>query len=119
MQSRCSKETNISYKYYGGRGIKCFWTSFEEFYKDMNRSYRDGLTIDRIDNNGHYCKENCRWVSLSQQALNRRTARFLTYKGKTKNLKTWADEIGISWSTLGARLDDGWTVEKALTQKLR
>lgn len=76
MRERCSNPKNKKFKDYGGRGIKYdpFWDDFENFYKDMIDGYSEELTLDRIDVNGNYCKENCRWVTWSIQQQNKREA---------------------------------------------
>lgn len=82
LKQRCNNVKNKDYKYYGGRGIKCDWTDFPSFEKDMGLSYREGLTIDRIDNNGNYSKENCRWVTMEKQLANRRPFKLWSLKSK-------------------------------------
>ena len=74
MKERCSDESCEYYKDYGGRGITYdpSWKLFENFYKDMFEFYREDLELDRIDVNGNYCKENCRWVNKSLSAFNTR-----------------------------------------------
>lgn len=74
MRERCTKPNNKAYHHYGGRGISYDprWNKFENFLADMGDTYKEGLTLDRIDVNGNYCKENCRWVSWSEQNLNKR-----------------------------------------------
>jgi hypothetical protein len=79
IKIRCRNKKFVHYKYYGGRGIKCLWKSFNEFKSDMFNSYVDSfiklgnkIQIDRIDNDGDYCKENCRWVTAKENSLNKR-----------------------------------------------
>lgn len=81
IKKRCTYEKLFIYKYYGGRGIKCEWSCFEDFKKDMLFSYKIHVinfgekqtTIDRINNSGNYCKENCRWATMKEQCRNKRT----------------------------------------------
>ena len=77
MKARCLNPKNQRYHRYGGRGIKICqrWLDFKNFYDDMLPTYKKGLTIDRIDNDGNYCPENCRWATLMQQSQNISTAR--------------------------------------------
>lgn len=122
MKQRCEYPKHNRFKNYGGRGIKILWKSFEEFKKDMYKSYQKsgeiGMSIDRIDSDGHYCKENCRWVSLWKQNLNRTNNHLLTYKGKTKPLAQWAKEKGFKRGLLENRLRRGWSVDKSLSEPI-
>lgn len=77
MMSRCNYKGNVAYHNYGGRGIIVCneWKEFKNFWKDMKDTYSDNLTIDRVDNNGNYCKENCKWSTYKEQSANRRQPR--------------------------------------------
>lgn len=118
MKYRCDNVNNSSYINYGARGITYTpkWKTFSGFLDDMEQSWEDGLTLDRIDVNGPYCKENCRWTDRKQQAINRRNTKLFKHKGQQKTLTDWSDELGIKRSTLAQRIYVyGWSVERALT----
>lgn len=115
---RCTNPKDCAYPNYGGRGITVCeeWKSFERFLHDMGNRPR-GMTIDRIDVNGPYSQENCRWATTKQQANNTRRNRTVTLDGESKTLGEWADYLGIPWLTLRGRLDRyGWSIERALTE---
>lgn len=119
MKQRCSDPNSPSWQYYGAKGIQVKWNSFEEFLADMGPSFKPGLTIDRLNNSKHYCKENCRWATPAQQNLNYSRNRRLTLNGVTKTMKEWAQEITIPYGTLQARLKMGWSDSDALTTPVR
>lgn len=120
MRQRCENQKDASYANYGGRGIEVSleWKDFDVFYKDMGDPPY-GHTLDRIDNNGSYSKENCRWASWREQHANKRTNRILEAFGKTQTLQQWADEYKMPLTTLRNRLDRAeWPVELALTKPI-
>lgn len=117
MVARCTNPKTAAWSNYGGRGIKVCarWFSFENFAADMG-SPAPGLTLDRIDVNGDYEPNNCRWASMAEQNQNRRTNRVLTWNGKSQALCAWAKERSISVYALRHRLAIGWGLERALTE---
>jgi len=120
MKARCDNIKNAQYKDYGGRNItyNSRWENFENFYDDMIDTYKEHLTLDRIDVNKNYCKENCRWISKKIQNRNKRNNRVITYNGVSKPLVTWAEDLNISVQTLHSRLNKlDWPVERALTTR--
>ena len=118
MNDRTNRKSSRNYINYGGRGISVCkeWQSFEVFYKwAMEHGYQDELSIDRIDVNGNYCPENCRWANAKIQANNSRRNAKIEYKGQTLTLQQWAEKLRINKTTLWNRLNAlGWSVEEAL-----
>lgn len=117
MLRRCNNTTDKSYPNYGAKGILVCkrWYKFESFLADMGVC-PDGLTLDRINNNGNYEPGNCRWATRLVQANNHSRPRFITYKGETHTITGWAKKYGMSNFLLRQRLfREGWTMERALT----
>ena len=121
MYRRCYDKTNPDYPNWGGRGIKVCdsWLDFNNFKEDMASTYSKELTLDRINNDKNYSKENCRWVSRKVQINNSRTvfnSEKITYMGICDSIANWAKYIGIKRNTLGMRIQKyGWSIEKSLT----
>lgn len=118
MISRCTNPGDDRFEYYGGRGIRVCerWLKFEDFLADMGLRPK-GMSIDRIDNDGDYCKDNCRWASVKEQCRNRRSNVVIEWRGQKKILKEWSEELGISYTVLQTRIHGGWTIERAFTSR--
>lgn len=118
MIARCFDKKKAAFKDYGKRGITVCeeWRNdFKVFYNwAMANGYKEDLTIDRIDVNGNYEPDNCRWVSKKVQARNTRQNHLITYKGKTHCISEWAEIYGIKPSLLGTRIRCGWSFTKAV-----
>ena len=123
MKQRCYKDNDKDYPRYGGRGIKICdeWLQdskkFVEWAKE--HGYKETLSIDRIDVNGDYTPDNCRWVSAKKQANNRRSNLFITYDGKTLSASEWCAIKGWNRHIIPERLRKGWSLEKTMTTPLR
>lgn len=117
MLSRCEYKGSIVWDYYGGRGIKVCarWHVFLNFYKDMFPTWRPGLEINRINNDGNYCKSNCEWTTRSENMYNTRRVKRLTSKGATRPMSKWGFALGGGRSMVRCRLESGWSIQKALT----
>ena len=122
MKQRCNNPNNTKYKNYGGRGIKVCdeWKDFIPFYNwAINNGYDEQAefgecTIDRIDVNGDYCPENCRWVNIDVQMQNMTINRILEYKGEKHTLSEWGRILGKKGKLFKSRIDAGWSVEEAM-----
>lgn len=123
MIERCTLKKQKAYHNYGGRGITVCeeWKTFENFYNwAIENGYSDELTLDRIDNDGNYCPDNCKWSTYKEQARNRRTNIYITYNEETKILRDWENYLGMKNGTLSDRINRrGWSIEKAFTTPVR
>lgn len=121
MKERCYNKKHKEYKNYGNRGITVCdrWkNSFVNFLEDMGKSYINNLTIDRIDNNGNYCKKNCRWATIKEQQRNKRTNYSVYYKGIRYCLSELSEKFGIKYECLYKRIVIlKWDIEKSLINK--
>ena len=109
-----TRTTKKWYKNYSDRWIKNEWESFEDFYKDMYSTYKEWLTIDRINNDWNYCKENCRWATYKEQWNNTRANLYLEYQWRTQSLRLWCDELWLKYQRIRDRIKKyKWSVKKA------
>lgn len=113
MKKRTMNPNDSRYEDYGGRGIKICeeWlgnNGFINFYKwSLENGYQDGLSIDRVDVNGNYEPSNCRWITMEEQARNKRNTVYLTINGQTKPLREWAEISGVGAKTIWYRYNNG------------
>lgn len=117
MKKRCELKSYFQYPRYGGRGIKLCeeWHDYQNFKKWAHSSgYGEGLSIDRINNDGDYCPSNCRWATPHQQNRNKSDNRLITYNKVTLPVCDWASIFDIHKNTLCWRLDEGWETRDAL-----
>lgn len=122
MKSRCTNKTNKAYKNYGGRGLSvsdAWANSFETFYKDMGERPAKGYSIERIDNNKGYSKENCDWANSFEQNSNQRNSIKHEFLGKSVNAYDLGRFSGINPSTIACRLKKGMNVYMVITKPVR
>ena len=112
---RCNNPKAECYGNYGGRGIRCEFQSFEEFYADIGDPPTPKHTVDRIDNNGNYAPGNLRWATMSEQLRNTRDNHFLEHDGRRLTITEWAEVTGLVKSTIFSRIEAGYTVAAALS----
>ena len=120
MKQRCFNKKHPAYKKYGGRGITVCksWLQFENFYKDIGEK-PEKLSLDRLDNNKGYSKENCRWATSKQQNNNRRDNVLFLYKGKKVSIVTLSKKFKIKYETLYQRIRRGESTEQATDKYFR
>jgi len=122
MRDRCENSNNPSWVHYGGRGITVCerWSKFENFYADMGTRPTDDHQIDRIDNDGPYAPENCRWATRVENCSNRRNTVKIEWRGEVDTIPGWARKIGIPQYALWMRIRRlGWDLDRAMTEPVR
>lgn len=118
MKTRCYNKNTHYYKNYGGRGIKVCdeWQTFLPFREwAYQNGYNDKLTLERKDVNGDYCPENCTWITMKEQASNKRTNTFIEFNGKRQTISQWSRELGISKELISWRLRNGKSPKECLS----
>ena len=120
MKKRCNYPNASEYENYGGRGIsvcKEWSNNFQSFYDwAINNNWSKELTIDRIDTNGNYCPENCRWANVETQMNNMTKNHYIKYNGDTYTLSTLAKHLNIPYNIIRYRLSNcKWTVEQLIS----
>lgn len=116
MWGRCICTHNTQYHRYKDRTPPEEWKDFTVFFAHVGPKPSPKHSLDRIDNDKPYGPGNVRWATANEQQNNTSKNRWVTYQDKTQTLEQWCRETGLKFSTLRARLDRGWSVEKALTQ---
>lgn len=119
IKRRCTNPNDQRYHQYGGRGIKIcdeWLKSFDNFAEwALSHGYKEHLTLERIDVNGDYCPDNCKWITLREQAFNKRETKWVDYKGEHVRLKILCERLDITYDTVHNRIYNlGWSVEDAI-----
>jgi len=117
MRTRCLNPNSDQYPDYGARGITICerWNSFEAFHEDMGDRPM-GTTIDRIDNDKGYEKDNCQWSTMTTQENNKRNNVIIAFNGRSMTAAEWSRETGIYYHTIKHRIGAGWSAERTLTE---
>lgn len=121
MKDRCENPNCKDYKYYGGRGISVCeeWSkSFSAFMNDMGKKPNKGDSIDRIDPDGNYCKENCRWADRKTQNVNKKTTHRVTVYGEVLTLQEISERYGVKYKTVQKRHWEGIRDERLTMQRI-
>jgi len=118
MLHRCNDTKHKFFSHYGGRGINVCnrWIKYENFVEDMLPIWKQGLSIERIDNDNGYSPENCRWANPTEQANNRRNSTQIIYNGETRTLAQWIKKLGLKSSTIRQRYYVyHWNIDKCFS----
>ena len=122
MKQRCYNTNSQNFKYYGGKGVSVCdeWRNNSQAFYDwvMTHGYKDGLTLDRIDNDGNYEPSNCRWVTMKEQDNHRSNNVILTLNGESHTIPEWSEILGIKQHVIRNRINRGWSVENTLMRKV-
>lgn len=126
MKQRCYDKNRKDYVEYGGRGIKICdeWLlskgeGFLNFYEwSIENGWKEGLTIDRINNDGNYEPNNCRWTTIKEQSNNTRRNRYIEYNGKIQSMSAWCDELNLPYGTIRSRIQRGWSPDRAFAEPI-
>jgi hypothetical protein len=121
MMRRCYNSTDPTHRYYGARGIKVCerWHDYWQFKEDM-WPRPEGLTLERIDNDGDYAPINCKWATVCEQTNNRRTSKKITMNGESKTIPDWCRVYNVTnVSAVRQRLDRGWDLYEALIKPIK
>jgi hypothetical protein len=127
MRSRCNNKNGPVYYRYGGKGIRVEWKTYWDFKRDMYKPYlqhvkkhgKEDTSIDRIDGNKNYCKENCRWATMKEQNSNREDNRFIIYRGEKLVSMEIARRINMSHQAILHRMDRGLSPEEIMGGRQR
>lgn len=121
MIGRCTRKSHEDYARYGGRGISVCkrWFKFENFFSDMGKRPTSKHTLERINNDGNYTPNNCKWATRREQANNKRSSIFVEYKGVRMTLTQWASFLGFRRGFIQSRMLRGWSFKKAITEPSR
>lgn len=117
MHGRCKYPSHISYKNYGGKGIKVCdeWQEFEPFYEwAISHGYKKGLQLDRIDSEKDYSPDNCRFITQSENSKRRKGTHWITINGETHTIPEWAKIVGMTPTGIYYRLRHGWSEHDAV-----
>ena len=121
MKARCFNPNHKDYPNWGGRGITVCdrWLNLDNFLADMGSRPTAKHSLDRIDNNGDYSPENCRWSTRVEQQNNTRYNRLITIGNDTRTIAQWENKMGYGRGVIYNRLEDGWSEFDAVMTPVR